>query len=262
MIRWCVGVFKLVAVSDDQQRLNRIVEWMYTVCDPWLRDEANTLPQPGSDLAADDAEHPASSPLSHRGIVMGLDHLGAVVDAVVAGPPKRLKAHFTVLRTALECGTRVCWLLEPDSSNERRLRAVQSRFENLEQQRKAITDMSGTHIDGETEDARQQILDGLKAERTALTERALALGADKLTEPPDTLSMLKKMVDVNSFEGTSYIQLWRQGSASVHGHFWADQFRDNPAEFDHEWFQPALQGAVLMTNNAMTLYDRRRTSAG
>ena len=62
---------------------------------------------------------------------MALDHLGAVVDAVVAGPPKRLNAHFTVLRTALICGTRVCWLLEPASSNVRQLRAIRYRYENL-----------------------------------------------------------------------------------------------------------------------------------
>ncbi|WP_131812879.1 hypothetical protein [Mycolicibacterium peregrinum] len=244
---------------DDQQRLNRIVEWMQSVGDPWLRDDRNIEPQPGSDLAADDAENPATSPLAHYGIVMALDHLGSVIDAVVRDRPTRLKAHFTVLRTALECGTRVCWLLEPDSSNERRLRGIQYRFENVEQQRKAINDLKGTHVDGESEEARQQILDGLKDERKVLTERASALGADKLAEPPDMLRMVKGMVDLNSNMGTGLIHLWRTGSASVHGHFWADQFRDNPATFDHKGFQPALHGAVLMINDAMTLHHKRST---
>lgn len=76
-----------MAVSDDQQRLARIVDWMQTVGDPWTQDAAK--PQAGSDLAADDANHPASSPLSHRVIAMALDHLGAVVDAVLTSPPKR-----------------------------------------------------------------------------------------------------------------------------------------------------------------------------
>jgi hypothetical protein len=247
-------------VSNDQQRLDRIVEWMQTVGDPWMRDEANTRPEPGSDLAADDAEKPETSPLAHRGIVMALDHLGSVVDAVVREPPKRLKAYFTVLRTALECGARVCWLLESDSSDERRLRGVQYRFQNLEEQRKAITGLSGTHIFGETEEARQQILVGIEAERAALTERALSLGAAMLTEPPNTLWMIRDLVDVNTFEGTSFIQLWRTGSASVHGHYWADEMRDNPRQFDHMWFQPAIQGAMLFINDAMKLYHSRATT--
>jgi hypothetical protein len=204
-------------VSNDQQRLDRIVEWMQTVGDPWMRDVRNSRPEPGSDLAADDSEKPETSPLAHRGIVVALDHLGSVVDAVVREPPKRLKACFTVLRTALECGARVCWLLESDSADERRLRGVQYRFQNLEEQRKAITDLSGTHISGETEEARQQILVGIKDERAALTERALSLGAAKLSEPPNTLWMIRDLVDVSTFEGTSFIQLWRTGQRQCTG---------------------------------------------
>ena len=199
-----------------------------------MRDDRHICPEAGSDLAADDAETPETSPLAHYGIVMSLDHLGSVVDTMVTDEgPRRLKAYFTVLRTALECGARVRWLLEPDSSNERRLRGIRYRFENLEEQRKAITDLSGTHIVGEQEEKRQEILVALDAERTVLTKRALALGAAKLTKPPDTVRMLKDMVDLDSYEGTAFIQLWRGGSASVHGHFWADQFRDNPGQFNY-----------------------------
>lgn len=247
--------------DDDQQRLNRIVEWMHTVGDPWMRDGQNTRPQPGSDLAADDAEKPETSPLAHRGIVMALDHLGSVVDAVVREPPKRLKAHFTTLRTALECGARVCWLLGPDSSNERRLRALQYRLQNLEEQRKAITDLAGTHIVGETEEKREQILMWIQEQRTALTERALSLGAEKFATPPDTMSLLKDMVNTDTNEGTAFIQLWRTGSASAHGHYWADEMRENPGQFDHVWFQPAVQGAFLFINNALGLHQQRSRKA-
>jgi hypothetical protein len=250
----------MVHVSDDQERLNRIVDWMYTVADPWMLGERNTIPEPGSDFAADDAAELATLPLAHRGIVMALDHLGSVVDAVVREPPKRLKAHFTVLRTALECGVRACWLLESDLSNDRRLRSVQYRYQNLREQRKAIRDVSGTHIVGETEEARQEALALLNIEEEALTTLALSLGASKLIEPPDTLRMIRGLVDVNTMEGTSYIQLWRTGSASVHGHYWADEMRDNPGQFDYVWFQPAVQGAMLFINNAMTLYHQRATT--
>ena len=191
---------------------------------------------------------------------MALDHLGAVIDAVVREPPKRLKAHFTVLRTALECGARVCWLLEPDSSNERKLRAIRYRFENLEEQRKAINDVSGTHIVGETEEGRQRSLLAIERERPVLRERAMALGAGRLVKPPDTLSLIKGMVDTNTMEGTGFIQLWRTGSASVHGHYWADDMHDDPGSFDFEWFQPAIQGAMLFINKAMILRHRRAST--
>lgn len=233
---------------------------MQTVGDPWLRDGGNTQPEANSDVALDDAEGPASSPLVHRGLVMALDHLGFVVDAVLSGPPKRLNAPFSALRTALECGARVRWLLESDSSNERRLRAIRYRFENLEEQRKAIVDMSGTHMAGEEDEARATVLAGVAAETAALTELALALGAGKLTKPPATVDILKSLVDLNTYDGTGFIQLWRQGSASAHGHYWADNIRGNKGAFDTAWFHIAVQGAMLFINEAMTLYHQRRTT--
>lgn len=248
-------------MNDDQLRLARILDWMKDVGDPWMRDGANAQPQPGSDLAADDAEHPPSSSLSHRGIVMALDHLGAVVDAVMVGPPKRLNAHFTVLRTALICGARVCWLLEPDASNERQLRAIRYRYENLREQQTAMTDFADTHLTDDQDDTLTESLGTIEVERQALEKRALELGAKRLSKPDSTTQMLKDLVDLSTPEGTGMVHLWRTGSASAHGHYWADDMRDNPAAFDHKWFQPAIQGTFLMINRAMTLRHQRTTNA-
>jgi hypothetical protein len=247
--------------DDQQQRLARILDWMHDHGDPWLRDGRNAQPELGSDLARDDAEGPVSSPLSHRVLVMGLDHLGFVVDAVRSGPPKRLNAPFSALRTALECGARARWLLETDSSKERRLRGIRYRYQNLEEKRKAITAMSGTHMIDEQDDARAQILEQVAAETASLTKLASALGANGLTEPPSTLDMLKSMVDVNTSVGTGFIQLWRQGSASVHGHYWVDDMRGNTGAFDIDWFHVAIQGAMLFINDAIKLHHRRRMYA-
>ncbi|MDF3339933.1 hypothetical protein P3H80_21025 [Mycolicibacterium septicum] len=247
--------------NDQQQRLARILDWMRDHGDPWLQDGRNGQPEPGSDLARDDAEGPASSPLSHRVLVMALDHLGFVVDAVWGGPPKRLNAPFSALRTALECGARARWLLEADCSTERRLRGLRYRYQNLEEKRKAITAMSGTHMIDEQDDARAQVLVQIAAEKTSLTERAAALGADRLKEPPNTLNMLTSMVDVNTYFGTGVIQLWRQGSASVHGHYWVDDMRGNTGAFDSEWFHIAIQGAMLFVNDALKMHERRRVIA-
>jgi hypothetical protein len=245
--------------DDQQQRLVRILEWMRDHGDPWLRDGGNAHPGPGSDLALDDAEGPMSSPLSHRVLVMALDHLGFVVDAVWSGPPKRLNAPFSALRTALECGARARWLLESDCSKERRLRGIRYRYQNLEEKRKAITAMSGSHMIDEQDDVRAQLLAGVAVEKASLTEWASAFGADGLTEPPSTIDMLKSMVDVNTYVGTGFIQLWRQGSASVHGHYWVDDMRGNSGAFDIDWFHVAIQGAMLFINDAMKLHQLRRT---
>jgi hypothetical protein len=88
----------------------------------------------------------------------------------------------------------------------------------------------------------------------------LALGAADLAKPPNTLDILKRMVDLNICEGTAFIQLWRQGSASVHGHYWADGMRGNKGAFDVVWFHTAMQGAMLFINEAMTLHHQRRTT--
>ncbi|TFV59401.1 hypothetical protein E4P42_08280 [Mycobacterium sp. PS03-16] len=246
-------------MNDSQRRLDRIVKWIYEVADPWMQDAANAQPQPGSDLAVDDAEHPPSSPLSHRGKVMALDHLGAVVDAVAASPPMRLNAHFTALRTALICGARVCWLLEPDSSNGRQLRAIRYRYENLEEQRKAMTDFADTHLNDDEDKALAESLVITELERQALNKRALELGA-KLTTPTSTTQMMKDLVNLTTPGGTGMVHLWRTGSASAHGHYWADDMRDNPAAFDHKWFQPAIQGTVLTINDALILRRKRATT--
>ncbi|SKG34608.1 Uncharacterised protein [Mycobacteroides abscessus subsp. bolletii] len=76
-------------------------------------------------------------------------------------------------------------------------------------------------------------------------------------KPPDTLSLIRNHVDVNTLVGTGFVQLWRTGSASAHGHYWADEMRENPGQFDHSWFQPAIEGAMLMINDASKLHHRR-----
>lgn len=229
--------------------------------DRWLRDGRYNQPEPGSDLARDDEEGPESSGLSRRVLVMALDHLGFVLDAVWSGPPKRLNAPFSGLRTALECGARARWLLEADSSNERRLRGLRYRYQNLEEQRKAINAMSGTHMIDEEDEARAQMLAQIAAEKASLTEWASTFGAVGLTEPPDTVTMLTSMVEVNTAFGTGVIQLWRQGSASVHGHYWVDDMRGNTGAFDSDWFHVAVQGAMLFINEALNMHDRRRRNA-
>lgn len=230
---------------------------MHTVADPWMQDGSNGTPRAGSDLAEDDSHGLPVSPIAHRGIVMALDHLGAVVDAVHEAPPKRLNAPFTVLRTALICSTRLRWLLEPETSGARRLRAIQYRYENLEEQRTALTDFSDIELTDDQDATLADSLQIVEMERRELEARARELGATKLTKPLPLTKILKGQVDLTTIEGTGLLQLWRTGSASAHGHYWSDEMRDNPAKFNHEWFPPAIQGTVLVIDEAMKLHQKR-----
>jgi hypothetical protein len=232
---------------------------MQKVGDPWMR--ADHSPHVGSDLAADDTDSPATSPIALHGIVMALDHLGAVVDAMLSGNPMRHYAHFTTLRTALLSSARVRWLLEPVESTERRLRGVRIRYQNLDEQRKALRGQQSTEISGALEQQRVQLIGSMDGEETKLETRAVALGATQLTFPLDTVSMLKGMVDVNTWEGLATTQMWRTGSASAHGYFWTDQQRDDANHFDEMSFNGALYGATLFISEAMKIYDKRATTA-
>ena len=50
--------------------------------------------------------------------------------------------------------------------------------------------------------------------------------------------------------------MWRQGSASVHGHYWVDDMRGNTGAFDTDGSHVAIQGAMLFINDAIKLHHQ------
>lgn len=237
-----------------------IAKWMKDVGDPWIAEGQDHSPDAGSDLALDDTIAPKTTPVAHHGIVTALDHLGSVVDAMTTGSPMRHYAHFTVLRTALLASARTRWLLAPDDSPSRQLRCVQIRFQNLDEQRKAVKGLGGAHIEAPLEQARQVHIAAMNAEEKTLQARALALGAGSLNVPLDTVSMLRGMVEADTYEGTAITQMWRTGSAAAHGYYWTDEHRHDPGHFDEQSFNLALYGAMFFINEAMKLYTWRAAS--
>jgi len=109
------------------------------------------------------------------------------------------------------------------------------------------------------ERARKQAVAAVRSEIEVLNDRAKVLGSNSLAKL-DTVSLLRGMVDVNTSYGSGIIQLWRVGSASAHGYYWADQMRDNPGQSDHQGFHTALYGATMFLNDAMMLHHRRATT--
>lgn len=240
---------------NDQERRGLVVRWLRDTGDPWLATEQT--PAKGSDLAGDDATKPTVSSIASYGVATAIDHLGSVVDAIdPPGRPIRHWAPFTTLRTALLSAARVVWMLTPDSSAERKLRAAQIRYINALEQRKAINGFA----DGPQESAMRQqhraAVASMDAELQALTAQINALGSTAL-EPLDTVSMLRDLVDLSTWDGMATANLWRTGSAAAHGYHWTDTVRANPGEFDEEWFNTAFYGAALMLMRAFNLYNQR-----
>jgi hypothetical protein len=240
---------------DDEERRGWVAKWLKGAGEAWLQDPH--LPAPGSDLAADDATKPTVSDLVAYQIASALDHLGSVVDAMLSDNPIRHYAHFTTLRTALLASSRAQWTLTPDDSTERKLRSLQIRFQNVDEQRKATEAMGGTHLDAAMEQSRQKAIAALNAEVTSLEGHAGKLGAAKLPKPKDTVSMLQELVDANSWDGSAILTQWRTGSAAAHGYHWIDAQRANPGVFDELSFNGALYGAFLSVTAATTLFEKR-----
>lgn len=226
---------------------------------------ADNRPPAGSELAEDDKTKPAVAPIASYGIITAIDHLVSVVDAMLdaheRGRPMRHYAHFTTLRTTLLASTRMRWLLEPDSREQRQLRCVQIEYQNLDEQRKALRAF-GAHVDDDQERARLNEIAGMDAEEVTLAARATALGADGLNKPPDMVTMLREQVDLSREFGPWFEHLWRTGSAAAHGYHWPDLFRADPGAFDEEMFNPALYAAVLQLQEALRLYDMRAAPPG
>lgn len=232
---------------------------MQNIGDPWTKTDKT--PAPESELAEDDQTQPIVSSLASYGIVTAIDHLGSVIDAMMnsygRGQPMRHYAHFTALRTTLLASTRVRWLLEPEKREERQLRCVQIRYQNLDEQRKAVRASGGTHLDDDQEQARQTAIASMDAYEVKLDARAKALGATGVKEPLNMVDMLSTQVDVNTWFGSGIRHLWRSGSATAHGYHWPDLFRTQPGVFDAESFNTALYGAWLQLQEALKLYEKR-----
>jgi hypothetical protein len=188
-------------------------------------------------LALDDASGPKVSQIAAYGVATAIDHFGSVVDAIVSKKPIRHYAHFTTLRTALLASARVRWMLEPDDSGQRRLRSLQDCYQNMKEQRKAFNGFAGSHLDPAEEQSRLAAITELDAQIASLESQGVALGVQKLTEPKDTVAMLRDhLVDADTSYGAAILGLWRMGSATAHGYHWTQTSRPNPGEFDELYF--------------------------
>jgi hypothetical protein len=256
--RAAVGGVKLSGVKDEERR-GHVVKWIQDIGDPWMKSEST--PAPGSDLADDRKTEPTIVPMTLYGLVTAIDHLGAVVDAMMNShthdQPMRHYAHLTTLRTTLLASTRVRWVIEPTERGERQLRALRCSFQNLVEQRKAVKASAGAHLDATQEQARLKAIASMDAYEVKLDARAKALGATGVTNPPNMVDMLSGHVASDTWLGAGVTYLWRSGSAAAHGYHWADLFRPQPGVFNLESFNSALYGGFIALKHTFELYEKR-----
>lgn len=88
--------------------------------------------------------------------------------------------------------------------------------------RKYIGEFTGSQIDSVLKQSQQAILAAWPKVKSSLEAKAMALGAKSLAAPPDTASMLRGQIDLNTWEGSAIVGLWRTGSAAAHGFHWPD----------------------------------------
>jgi hypothetical protein len=238
-----------------------MIAWTQTTGQHWVTTDH--IPQAQSDLALDDASaRPKVSQIAAHGVATAIDHFGSVVDVMLSGKPIRHFAPFTTLRTALLASARVRWMLEPDKSEDRRLRCLQVCYQNLVEQRKAFNGFAGSHLDPAEEYSRADAITHLDAEIASLKSQGGALRVQTLTEPKDTVSILRDFADANTGWGSAIEGLWRMGSAAAHGYHWTQTGRSNPGEFDEQFFDLSCAGAFVFVTKAQERYDKRAAAPG
>ncbi|OBG92641.1 hypothetical protein A5697_06945 [Mycobacterium sp. E3251] len=238
-----------------------MIAWMQSAGQQWMTTDH--IPQAGSDLALDNASaRPAVSDVAAYGVATAIDHFGSVVDVVASDRPIRHFAPFTALRTTLLASARVRWMLEPDKSEDRRLRCLQVCYQNRHEQRKAFNGFLGGHLNAAEKQSISAAITQLDTEIGSLESQAKSLGVQKLAEPKDTVSMLRDLADPNTGWGSAIGGLWRMGSAVAHGYYWAQAGRSDPGKFDEDFFDLSCAGAFVFVTKAQQLYDKRAAAPG
>ncbi|GAB1811113.1 hypothetical protein MUNTM_01500 [Mycobacterium sp. MUNTM1] len=130
-------------------------------------------------------------------------------------------------------------------------------IKNLIEQRIAINELTGDQMSAELVAARDQSVALLKEKIQGLKEHALTLCPGEKLDMPDTVSLIRDLVDPDTYEGQGIRHLWRTGSAAAHGYHWANL---GGGEFDEQAFNMSLYGTMLMVKEALELYVNRATN--
>ena len=234
------------------------------------------VPEPGSELAKDDADAPGVlvSQFALMGAAAARDHLQAVRVHIEANTFFPI-AQQTLTRTAILAGAQAVWILAPDAREERLRRARAFGHENLKQhvvylrelQELAATPHAGT---GTVEQfASQRRAELAKLREAAGQAKAKLIATDVIHEAVLATWGRRGLADEARVE-------WRRGSGAAHGLPWSVLGRsdtlqaeaadaDGVAVFHAGGSLDALANPFLCAHgllaHAFRLLDRRGTAS-
>ncbi|MGS2811636.1 hypothetical protein [Nocardia sp. MW-W600-9] len=240
----------------------------------WL--EGTNVAEPSSPMFGDDRLH-SKRPVylySRQGLVAGSEHLRLMIDGI-DNVGYRPLGYFTLARTSLLAASRTVWILSPTERRKRQERALWAAFEDMRNLVKFVRDSPPDPTDPKAIAARDHVeseMDELK--EVALQELGLNFRReDKPTETSVIEAAAEHLDPGNGGTARRITQLWCTQSGHAHGLSWPTLLRrptstfvgDDGRQYSKDEANPneiveAASAAMLMVNEAFTLYDQRATS--
>lgn len=265
------------AHSAWEQRLGRID----LTVDEWRKRTKNpTSAEPASSLAADSMEGlNVENPIWYS-MCISHEHLDFAIRAMRATSTMYPTAYMTVARTAFIAAVNAVWMLAPSGRQERRVRALRVRADDVRVQITASRDLR-IQDDKSVED-RSGLLEHLRGRQSSLQTAANALGVTEdvtkmrfnQTEAIDWVATHMHGVDDDLLIGATQA-VWRSGSAAAHAQYHFGVIRADRHEVTRDGpgssmvrlrgdlakdVGPALAAATMTLKEAFRLYDLRSVS--
>ncbi|WP_248581173.1 hypothetical protein [Nocardioides sp. InS609-2] len=181
---------------------------------------SNFLPQPGSDLAADDLQVPDMwvSHVAWLGLATGSQHLMSSIRCLTAFGPVVMSLQ-SMLRTAIWGGAQAVWLLAPDESDERIRRALRVHFYSKDNYRKWLNTF---------DEANPSTWDpsGLQRAKTSVSEHLKAIGKQAKVDQTRVVKDVAALVYAGQPDAVVDCERgWRSLGAIAHALPWELQTR-------------------------------------
>lgn len=261
-------------MTEDEQDALASIRLAYEDLDRWrARSRGVERPEPGSELAGDEAVWPYLDPaeVARQSLVSATQHLNLARAAIEAGEVFPT-AHFSVLRGALVGSSMAVWVLGPDPAVDRQQRALRV-VEEFYKRALQYHDDIRPHVDVSHPDAAQWLDAGEHTRRRRAEARARWRAADGLKEG-QALEMTSIVRVVSEFvfapqEALNVRLLWRQLSGDAHALTWQLVGRSSHAQHVGGGMAEFAAGGDLveladvfgkvfsLTKRGWSLFDRR-----
>lgn len=261
-------------MTEEEREALRSIRATYGDLDRWrARSRGVERPEPGSELARDEAVWPYLDPaeVARQALVSATQHLNLARAALEAGEVFPT-AHYSVLRGALVGGSMAVWVLGPDVAVDRQQRALRVVHEFYKRALQYHDDLR-PHVDVSHPDAAQWLDSGEHMRHRKTEARARWTAAEGLT-PGQAMEMTRVVSEVavtvfDPQEAFDVRLLWRQLSGDAHALTWqligrsslAQNVGGGMAEFaaggNLAELADAFDKVYRLTKRGWSLFDRR-----